>query len=217
MSVRVLVVDDQSMVRAGFRMLLAGEEDIEVVAEASNGLEAVDKAARYHPTVVLMDIRMPELDGLEATRRILAADHLARILILTTFDLDEYVYEALRAGASGFVLKDDPPEQLIAAVRTVASGDALLSPAITKRVIKQFARAPRPTRPKGIDDLTAREHDVLRLIARGLSNAEIGHELYIGDTTVKTHVTRVLQKLGLRDRVQAVVLAYQTGLFETDD
>jgi DNA-binding NarL/FixJ family response regulator len=216
MSVRVLVVDDQSMVRAGFRMLLAGEDDIEVVAEAGNGLEAVEKAARFQPTVVLMDIRMPELDGLEATRRILAVDHLARILILTTFDLDEYVYEALRAGASGFVLKDDPPEQLIAAVRTVAAGDALLSPAITKRVIKQFARAPRPTRPKGIDDLTARESDVLRLIARGLSNAEIGHELYIGDTTVKTHVTRVLQKLGLRDRVQAVVLAYQTGLFETD-
>ncbi len=216
MSVRVLVVDDQSMVRAGFRMLLSGQVDIEVVAEASNGLEAVDKAARFHPTVVLMDIRMPELDGLEATRRILAADRLARILILTTFDLDEYVYEALRAGASGFVLKDDPPEQLIAAVRTVAAGDALLSPAITKRVIKQFARAPRPTRPEGIDDLTARERDVLRLIARGLSNAEIGHELYISDTTVKTHVTRVLQKLNLRDRVQAVVLAYQTGLFETD-
>ncbi len=217
MSVRVLVVDDQSMVRAGFRMLLAGEDDIEVVAEAGNGLEAVEKAARFHPTVILMDIRMPELDGLAATRRILASDPLARILILTTFDLDEYVYEALRAGASGFVLKDDPPERLIAAVRTVASGDALLSPAITKRVIRQFTRAPRPARPKGIDDLTAREHDVLRLIARGLSNAEIGRELYIGDTTVKTHVTRVLQKLGLRDRVQAVVLVYQTGLFETDD
>jgi DNA-binding NarL/FixJ family response regulator len=217
MSVRVLVVDDQAMVRAGFRMLLAGEDDIEVVAEASNGLEAVEKAARFQPSVILMDIRMPELDGLEATRRILAADPLARILILTTFDLDEYVYEALRAGASGFVLKDDPPERLIAAARTVASGDALLSPAITKRVIKQFARAPRPARPKGIDDLTAREHDVLRLIARGLSNAEIGHELYIGDTTVKTHVTRVLQKLGLRDRVQAVVLAYQTGLFDADN
>ena len=149
MSVRVLVVDDQSMVRAGFRMLLAGEDDIDVVAEASNGVEAVDKAARFHPTVVLMDIRMPELDGLEATRRILEADHLARILILTTFDLDEYVYEALRAGASGFVLKDDPPEQLIAAVRTVAAGDALLSPAITKRVIEQFTRAPRPGAPEG--------------------------------------------------------------------
>ena len=150
----MLVADDQSMVRAGFRMLLAGEEDIEVVAEASNGLEAVDKAARFHPTVVLMDIRMPELDGLEATRRILAADNGARILILTTFDLDEYVYEALRAGASGFVLKDDPPEQLIAAIRTVAAGDALLSPTITKRVIKQFTRIPRPTPPKEFDELT---------------------------------------------------------------
>ena len=144
MTIRVLVADDQSMVRAGFRMLLADEQDIEVVAEASNGLEAVDKAARFAPTVVLMDIRMPELDGLEATRRILAADTGARVLILTTFDLDEYVYEALRAGASGFVLKDDPPEQLIAAIRTVAAGDALLSPAVTKRVIRQFTRDPAP-------------------------------------------------------------------------
>jgi DNA-binding NarL/FixJ family response regulator len=215
-SIRVLVADDQSMVRAGFRMLLGGEEDIEVVAEASNGIEAVNKAARFHPTVVLMDIRMPELDGLEATRRILAADRAARILILTTFDLDEYVYEALSAGASGFVLKDDPPEQLIAAIRTVAAGDALLSPTVTRRVIKQFARIPRPEPPKGFDELTAREREILRLIASGLSNAEIGQELYISDTTVKTHVTHILQKLNLRDRVQAVVLAYQTGLFETD-
>jgi DNA-binding NarL/FixJ family response regulator len=204
------------MVRAGFRMLLAEEPDIEVVAEASNGLEAVDKAARFHPTVVLMDIRMPELDGLQATRRILAADDTARILILTTFDLDEYVYEALRAGASGFVLKDDPPEQLIAAVRIVADGDALLSPTITKRVIKQFTRVPRPARPKQVDDLTERELDVFRLVARGHSNAEIGQELYISDTTVKTHITHILQKLNLRDRVQAVVLAYETGLFDTD-
>jgi DNA-binding NarL/FixJ family response regulator len=216
MSIRVLVADDQSMVRAGFRMLLSGEDDIEVVAEASNGIEAVAQAARFQPTLVLMDIRMPELDGLEATRRILAADRAARVLILTTFDLDEYVYEALRAGASGFVLKDDPPEQLLTAVRTVAAGDALLSPAITKRVIKQFVRTPRSDPPKGFDELTAREEEILRLIARGLSNAEIGQELYIGDTTVKTHVTHILQKLGLRDRVQAVVLAYQTGLFETD-
>jgi DNA-binding NarL/FixJ family response regulator len=216
MSIRVLVADDQSMVRAGFRMLLAGEKDIEVVAEASTGLEAVDKAARFHPTIVLMDIRMPELDGLQATRRILAADRAARILILTTFDLDEYIYEGLRAGASGFVLKDDPPEQLIAAIRTVAAGDALLSPTITKRVIKQFARIPRPEPPKGLDELTSREREILRLIVNGLSNAEIGQELYISDTTVKTHVTHILQKLGLRDRVQAVVLAYQTGLFETD-
>jgi DNA-binding NarL/FixJ family response regulator len=215
-SIRVLVADDQSMVRAGFRMLLSGQDDIEVVAEASNGLDAVAQAARFQPTLILMDIRMPELDGLEATRRILAADRAARVLILTTFDLDEYVYEALRAGASGFVLKDDPPEQLIAAVRTVAAGDALLSPGITKRVIKQFARTPRPEPPKGVDELTAREREILRLIASGLSNAEIGQELYIGDTTVKTHVTHILQKLGLRDRVQAVVLAYQTRLFETD-
>jgi DNA-binding NarL/FixJ family response regulator len=216
MSIRVLVADDQSMVRAGFRMLLSGEEDIEVVAEASSGLEAVEKAARFEPTVVLMDIRMPELDGLEATRRILAADRAARILILTTFDLDEYIYEALRAGASGFVLKDDPPEQLIAAIRTVAAGDALLSPAVTKRVIKQFTHIPRPSPPHELDDLTARERDILRLIAQGLSNAEIGQQLFISETTVKTHVTHVLQKLDLRDRVQAVVLAYQTGLFGSD-
>jgi DNA-binding NarL/FixJ family response regulator len=215
-TIRVLVVDDQSMVRAGFRMLLSGEQDIEVVAEAGNGVEAIDKAARFDPTVVLMDIRMPELDGLQATRRILAADDDARILILTTFDLDEYVYEALRAGASGFVLKDDPPEQLIAAIRTVAAGDPLLSPTITKRVIKQFTRIPRPEPPKELDELTAREQEILRLIARGLSNAEIAQELYISDTTVTTHITHILQKLNLRDRVQAVVLAYQTGIFEAD-
>ena len=214
MTIRVLVVDDQAMVRAGFRLLLSGEEDIEVVAEAKDGLEAVDQATRVQPTVVLMDIRMPRLDGLEATRRILAADDRARILILTTFDLDEYVYEALRAGASGFVLKDDPPEQLLAAIRTVAAGDALLSPAVTKRVIKQFTRIPRPAPPKEFDELTGREQEILRLIANGLSNVEIGHQLYISETTVKTHVTHILQKLGLRDRVQAVVLAYQTGLFE---
>jgi DNA-binding NarL/FixJ family response regulator len=157
---------------------------------------------------------MPELDGLEATRRILAADRDARILILTTFDLDEYVYEALAAGASGFVLKDDPPEQLIAAIRTVAAGDALLSPAVTKRVISRFARTPRPVPPAAVGELTSRELDVLRLIARGLSNAEIGRELFISEGTVKTHVTHVLQKLGLRDRVQAVVMAHETGLFD---
>jgi len=213
-SIRVLVADDQSMVRAGFRMLLAGEPDIEVVAEASNGLEAIDKAARFSPTVVLMDIRMPELDGLEATRRILAADGDARVLILTTFDLDEYVYEALRAGASGFVLKDDPPEQLLDAIHVVARGDALLSPAVTKRVIRQFSRVPHAVAPRGLDELTERERDVFRLIARGLSNAEIGQELFISDTTVKTHITHILQKLGLRDRVQAVVLAYQAGLVD---
>jgi DNA-binding NarL/FixJ family response regulator len=161
-----------------------------------------------------MDIRMPELDGLQATRRILAADKAARILILTTFDLDEYVFEALRAGASGFVLKDDSPEQLIAAIRTVAAGDALLSPAITKRVIQKFARTPRPAPPKELEQLSERERDVFRLMTRGLSNAEIGKQLYISETTVKTHVTHILQKLNLRDRVQAVVLAHQTGLFE---
>ena len=216
MTIRVLVADDQSMVRSGFRMLLSGEEDIDVVAEASNGLEAVEKADRFDPDVILMDIRMPELDGLEATRRILAADKGARILVLTTFDLDEYVYEALRAGASGFVLKDDPAEQLLAAVRVVAAGDALLSPTVTKRVIRQFTRTPRPTPPKALDDLSDREQEVFRLIARGLSNAEIGKELFISETTVKTHITHILQKLDLRDRVQAVVLAYQTGLFEPD-
>ena len=216
MSIRVLVADDQSMVRAGFRMLLGGEQDIEVVAEAANGLEAIEKAERFQPTVVLMDIRMPELDGLEATRRILAADGEARVLILTTFDLDEYVYEALRAGASGFVLKDDPPEQLIAAIRTVAAGDALLSPTVTKRVIEQFSRFPRPSPPKELEELSERERDVFRLVARGLSNAEIGAELYISETTVKTHVTHILSKLQLRDRVQAVVLAYQTGVFDAD-
>jgi DNA-binding NarL/FixJ family response regulator len=216
-TIRVLVADDQSMVRAGFRMLLTGEQDIEVVAEASNGLEAVDQARRLDPAVVLMDIRMPELDGIEATRRILAANSAARVLILTTFGLDEYVYEALCAGASGFVLKDDPPEQLISAVRTVAAGNALLSPAITKQVIRRFARIPRLAPPRKLAELTERELEILKQIATGRSNAEIGRELFIGETTVKTHVTHILQKLGLRDRVQVVVLAYQAGLFERAD
>ena len=191
MSINVLVADDQSLVRAGFRMLLSREDGIDVVAEAANGVEA--------------------------TRRILEADELARVLILTTFDLDEYVYEALRAGASGFVLKDDPPDQLIAAVRTVAAGEALLSPTVTRRVIAQFTRVHRQSPPKAVDTLTTREREVFRLIARGLSNAEIGHELFISDTTVKTHITRLLQKLDLRDRAQAIVLAYQTGLFDVDE
>jgi len=216
MTIRVLVADDQSMVRAGFRMLLADEDDIEVVAEASNGLEAVDKAARFRPSVILMDVRMPELDGLQATRRILEADDTPRILILTTFDLDEYVFEGLKAGASGFVLKDDSPEQLLAAIRTVAAGEALLSPTITRRVIEKFVHISRPAPPKEFDELSERERDVFRMMARGLSNAEIGHELHISETTVKTHVTHILQKLNLRDRVQAVVLAYQTGVFEPD-
>ena len=216
MTIRVLLADDQAMVRAGLRMLLSGEPDIEVVGEAVNGHEAVAQAERLHPHVVLTDIRMPELDGLAATRRILAADPSARVLVLTTFDLDEYVYEALRVGASGFVLKDDPPEQLIAAVRTIAAGDALLSPTITRRVIQQFTRVHRRSAPRAVGTLTSRERDVFRLISRGLSNAEIGEQLFISDTTVKTHVTRLLQKLELRDRAQAVVLAYETGLFEAD-
>ena len=201
------------MVRAGLRLLLAEEPDVEVVAEAGNGLEAMAQAARYRPDVVLMDIRMPELDGLEATRRILAADATAKVLILTTFNLDDYVYEALRAGASGFVLKDDPPEQLIAAVRTVAAGDALLSPLVTRNVIAHFTRQQRHPAPPAVKTLTSREMDVYRLIASGLSNAEIGRELFISDTTVKTHVTRLLQKLQVRDRAQAIVMAYQCELF----
>lgn len=216
MTIRVLVADDQWMVRDGFRMLLKNADGIEIVAEAENGLEAVEKVARFQPNVVLMDIRMPTLDGLEATRRILAADELVRVLILTTFDLDEYIYEALRAGASGFVLKDDPPEQLLAAIRTVAAGDALLSSSVTRRVIKQFTKLPPRTPPTGFDELTSREHEVLQLLAQGLSNAEIGTQLYIGETTVKTHVTRVLQKLDVRDRVQAIVVAYRTGLVDED-
>ena len=212
MSIRVLVADDQSMVRAGFRMLLQGQPDIEVVAEASTGREAIAKVARFAPTVVLMDIRMPELDGLEATRRILAADDPPRILILTTFALDEYIFDALNAGASGFVLKDDPPEQLLQAVRTVAAGEALLSPEVTKRVIRQFSRLPRPSTPTGFDELTSREQEIFRLIAEGCSNAEIAEALVITDSTVKSHVTHILSKLGLRDRVQLVVLAHQTGL-----
>ncbi len=214
MTIRVLVADDQSMVRAGFRMLLGREPDIEVVAEASTGLEAVAKVERFAPTLVLMDIRMPELDGLEATRRILAREGAPRILVLTTFALDEYIYDALNAGASGFVLKDDPPEQLIEAVRTVAAGDALLSPQVTKRVIQQFSRLPRPSAPAGFEELTSREMEIFRLLADGLSNAEIADRLVIAESTVKSHITHVLSKLGLRDRVQLIVLAYQAGLVD---
>ena len=217
MTIRVLVADDQSMVRAGLRLLLSREEGIEVVAEAGNGRDAVARAARFDPDVVLMDIRMPELDALEATRQILAANPSTRVIVLTTFNHDEYVYEALRFGASGFVLKDDPPEQLIAAVRTVAAGDALLSPTVTRHVIRQFTRLNHRTPPAAVQTLTGRELEVFRLIARGLSNAEIARELFISDTTVKTHVTRLVQKLELRDRAQAIVLAYQTGLFEDPD
>ena len=214
-TIRTLVVDDQAMVRAGLRMLLSSEPDIEVVAEAGHGLEAIAQAGRHHPDVILMDLRMPELDGLEATRRILAADPDAKVLVLTTFNLDDYVYESLRAGASGFVLKDEPPEQLIAAVRTVAAGEALLSPSVTRSVIAHFTRQQRQPPPPALATLTARETDVFRLIAAGLSNAEIGRELFISDTTVKTHVTRLLQKLDVRDRAQAIVLAYRCNLFDS--
>jgi len=216
MIVRVLIADDQALVRAGFKMILDAEEDIDVVGEATDGLEAVGMVAKLKPDVVLMDIRMPELDGLEATRRILSeadADP-PRVLMLTTFDLNEYVYEALRAGASGFLLKDVPPEQLVAGVKVVADGDALLAPSITRHLIEEFTRAgpARTEPPKGLDELTPRELEVFKLVARGLANAEIAAELVVSETTVKTHVARVLMKMGLRDRVQAVVLAYESGL-----
>ena len=214
--IRILIADDQELVRTGFRVVLDAEADLEVVGEAADGFAALEAVETLLPDVVLMDIRMPNLDGIEATRRIAAGDGSPRILILTTFDLDDYVYEALRAGASGFLLKDARAEELRQAIRMVAAGDALLSPAITKRVIKQFARAPRAKPPKEFDELTAREHETLRLIADGLSNAEIGQQLYISETTVKTHVTHILQKLGLHDRDQAIVLTHQTGLFEAD-
>jgi DNA-binding NarL/FixJ family response regulator len=216
--IRVLIADDQSLVRAGFRLILDAEADIEVVGEASDGLEAVLAARETRPDVVLMDIRMPNVDGLEATRRLLdGRDDGPSVLILTTFDLDEYVYEGLRAGASGFMLKDTPPEQLVEAIRVVASGDALLSPTITRRVIEEFVRRPPESvrkPPAELSELTARELEILRLIARGLSNAEIAKEAFVSETTVKTHVARVLMKLRLRDRVQAVVYAYESGLIE---
>ena len=215
MTIRVLVVDDQSMVRAGFRMLLADEADIEVVAEASNGKEAVEKAARFDPTVVLMDIRMPELDGLEATRRILAANPDARVLVLTTFDLDEYVYGALRAGASGFLLKDTMPDELLNAVRVVAAGEALLAPRVTRRLIEQFVQQPDvalPERNAAIDTLTERELEVFGAVARGLSNQELADELFMSHATAKTHVSRLLAKLQARDRAQLVMIAYEAGV-----
>ncbi len=216
--VRVLIADDQALVRAGFRMILDAEPDLDIVGEATNGVEAVARARELRPDVVLMDIRMPELDGIEATRQITTAavDGLTpiRVLMLTTFDLNEYVYEALRAGASGFLLKDVPPEQLVAGIRVVAEGDALLAPSITRRLIAEFASAsPAPAEPpRGLDELTARELEVFKLVARGLSNAEIAADLVVSETTVKTHVARVLMKLGLRDRVQAVVAAYESGV-----
>jgi DNA-binding NarL/FixJ family response regulator len=212
MTIRVLLADDQELVRAGFRMILETQADIQVVGEAGDGVEAVAATRRLRPEVVLMDIRMPNLDGLQATKRVVAAGSGSRVVILTTFDLDEYVYQALAAGASGFLLKNAPPEQLISAVRVVAAGDGLLSPAITRRVIEQFTRLPPPGGGDTLRGLTDREREVLKLVARGLSNAEIAARLVVSDATVKSHVGHLLAKLQLRDRVQAVVLAYESGL-----
>ena len=212
-TIRVLIADDQALMRGGFRMILDAEPDLEVVGEAIDGADAVRGFERWHPDVVVMDVRMPAMDGIEATRRITERDEAARVLMLTTFDLDEFVYDALRAGASGFLLKDRPPEELVHAVRVVAAGDALLAPGVTRRLIEEFANrpsAPAPTR--GLDELTDREREVLVLVARGLSNAEIAASLFVAETTVKTHVGRVLHKLRLRDRAQAVVAAYESGL-----
>jgi DNA-binding NarL/FixJ family response regulator len=221
--IRILLVDDQALVRAGFRMILDAEPEMEVVGEASDGREAIDQVRALRPDVVLMDIRMPEPDGLEAARRILSGgpdDDTPKILMLTTFDLDEYVYEALRAGASGFLLKDTPPEQLVGAIHVIAEGEALLSPSITRRVISEFVKGAGP-KPQAqfprLQDLTARELEVMKSIARGQSNAEIAKELFVSETTVKTHVARILMKLGLRDRVQVVVLAYEAGVVQPGD
>ena len=213
--IRVLIVDDQELVRTGFRVILNAEPDIEVIGESSDGSEAVDAAVLFTPDVVLMDIRMPNLDGIEATRRIAKSERSPRVLILTTFDLDEYVYEALRAGASGFLLKDAGADELLHAVRVVAAGDALLAPSITRRLIEDYALRPaKREQPPALADLTARELEVLRLLARGLSNAEIARELVVGAATVKTHVARIFAKLDLHDRAQAVVLAYESGLIQ---
>jgi DNA-binding NarL/FixJ family response regulator len=215
MSIRVLLCDDQELVRGGFRMILDDKPDIEVVGEAQDGLEALELARSRRPDVILMDVRMPNLDGVEATRRLIASGMGARVVILTTFDLDEYVYEAIRAGASGFLLKDARPAQLVDAVRVVAAGDALLAPVITRRLLDRFADAlpgqPQPP-PAALTSLTERELEVLRLVAAGLSNGEIAGRLFVSETTVKSHVSSVLRKLSLRDRVQAVVLAYEAGL-----
>jgi DNA-binding NarL/FixJ family response regulator len=215
MTIRVLVVDDQPLIRAGFHKMVEARPDLEVVGEAADGGAAIEQAARLVPDVVLMDVRMPGMDGLEATRHLAGpgVGNPTKVLILTTFDLDEYVYEALRAGASGFLLKDAPPEELAAAIRVVAKGDALLAPSVTRRLIRRFVGQPPPTTTDAgvLERLTEREAEVLRLIARGLSNAQIAEELFVSETTVKSHVARVLMKLGLHDRVQAVVLAYETG------
>jgi DNA-binding NarL/FixJ family response regulator len=215
---RVVVADDQALVRAGLKMVLEAEPDIEVVGEAADGNEVLDVARRSSPDVVLMDIRMPGLDGLEASRRLLAGDAPPKVLVLTTFDEEEYLYEALRAGTSGFLLKVSPPEQLIGAIRTVAAGNALIDPVVTRRVIEAFGRrATTSPPPASYEELTAREREVLTLLARGRSNAEIAEQLIVGDATVKTHVARVLMMLGLRDRVQAVVFAYEHGIVTPGD
>lgn len=211
--IRVLVVDDQALVRAGFRMILEAEPDVEVVGEAADGVEAVSAAQLHQPDVVLMDVRMPNMDGIAAARRILECGGTPRVVMLTTFDMDEYVYEALRAGASGFLLKDVPPERLVAGIRAVASGEALLAPSVTRRLIENYVkRQPARALPSSIEELTAREREVLQLMAHGLSNAEIAESLVVSETTVKTHVGHILDKLELRDRVQAVVFAYECGL-----
>jgi DNA-binding NarL/FixJ family response regulator len=215
LSVRVLIADDQALVRSGFRMILEARDDLEVVGEAENGAQAIELARELEPDVVLMDVRMPVMDGVEATRLLLESGAGARVIILTTFDLDEYVFEALRAGASGFLLKDVQPAQLVEAIRVVASGEALLAPSITRRLLDRFAAtfdASSSKSPPELDSLTPRELEILRLVAGGLSNAEIAAQLFLSETTVKTHVSSVLRKLHLRDRVQAVVLAYQAGL-----
>ncbi len=214
--IRVLIADDQALVRGGFRLILEAQGDVQVVGEAEDGREALELALELVPDVVLMDVRMPELDGIEATRRLLARDPRSRVLILTTFDADRYVYDAMKAGASGFLLKDVRPEQLADAVRTVATGEALLAPAITRRLVEQFVRRPPPGAhaPEELGELTERELDVLRLVARGSANAEIAATLVVSEATVKTHVTHILTKLHLRDRVQAVVLAYECGLVQ---
>ena len=209
--IRVVLADDQELVRTGFRLILEPEPDLEVVGEADDGAEAVELVRRTRPDVVLMDVRMPVLDGIEATRRVV---HDTRVLILTTFDLDEVVFEAIRAGASGFLLKNAPADELIRAVHVVAEGDALLSPGITRRLIEDYAGRPAPREPVGLEELTARELEVLGLVARGLSNREIADELVVGPATVKSHVAAILAKLGLRDRVQAVVAAYESGLVQ---
>ena len=219
MSIRLLIADDQALVRAGFRMILDAEPDIEVVGEAEDGADAVEQIRRLKPDVALMDIRMPRLNGLEATREVVGdgnGDGATRVLMLTTFDMNEYVYEAIRAGASGFLLKDVPADQLVAGIRVVAEGEALLAPSITRRLIEEFAaHAPiERTPPKELDELTARELEVFKLVARGMSNAEIAAELVVSETTVKTHVARILMKLHLRDRVQAVVYAYESGMVQ---